>query len=160
MFEQIYPLVTFFLILSGLFQALLIPMGAANCLLILIALTLFKIIMAKVAAPVKNVVDKAGGMGKEAAQLAKGAKGLNIWALIIDYLFTPMSQAEYISLIIGWALFPIAAAGFIAIYFGGIAGIMCNVTPFDWCNLIKPIVDIFKRREASCRTCFGIYNRS
>lgn len=144
MFEQIYPWVTFFLILSSLFQALLIPMGAASGLLTLIALTLFKIVLAKAATPVKNVVDKAGGMGKEAAQLAKGAKGMNIWALIIDYLFTPMNQAEQIFLIIGWAVMPIAIAGFIAIYFGGLAGLMCNVTTFDWCKLIQPIVDIFK----------------
>lgn len=144
MFKKIYPWVTFFLILSGLFQALLIPMGAASGLLTLIALTLFKIVLAKAAAPIKNVVDKAGGMGKEAAQLAKGAKSLNIWALIIDYLFTPMNQAEYIFLILGWAVFPIAAAGFIAIYFGGLAGIMCNVAWVDWCKLIQPIVDIFK----------------
>lgn len=144
MFEQIYPWVTFFLILSSLFQALLIPMGAASGLITLIALTLFKIVLAKAAAPVKNVVDKAGGMGKSAEQLAKGAKGLNIWALIIDYLFTPMNQAEQIFLIIGWAVFPIALAGFIAIYFGGLAGIMCNVAWVDWCSLIQPIVDIFK----------------
>lgn len=144
MFEEIYPWVTIFLILSGLFQTLLIPMGAVATLLILIALTLFKVVLAQVAAPVKNIVDKAGGMGKEAAQLAKGAKGLNIWALIIDYLFTPMNQMEQIFLIIGWAVFPIAAAGFIAIYFGGLAGLICNATPFDWCKLIQPIVDIFK----------------
>lgn len=144
MFEEIYPWVTVFLILSGLFQTLLIPMGAVATLLILIALTLFKVVLAQVAAPVKNIVDKAGGMGKEAAQLAKGAKGLNIWALIIDYLFTPMNQMEQIFLIIGWAVFPIAAAGFIAIYFGGLAGLICNATPFDWCKLIQPIVDIFK----------------
>lgn len=145
MFEQIYPWVTFFLILSGLFQTLLIPMGAAAALLVLIALTLFKVVLARVAAPVKNIVDKAGGMGKEAAQLAKGAKGLNIWALIIDYLFTPMNQAEQIFLIIGWAVFPIAAAGFIAIYFGGLAGLICNATWFDWCKSIQPIVNIFKK---------------
>ena len=144
MFEQIYPWVTFFLILSSLFQALLIPMGAVAALLTLIALTLFKVVLARVTAPVKDAVDKAGGMGKEAAQLAKGAKSLNIWALIIDYLFTPMNQAEQIFLILGWATFPIALAGFIAIYFGGIAGIMCNAAWVDWCSLIKPIVDIFK----------------
>ncbi|MBI5022735.1 MAG: hypothetical protein HZC05_01025 [Candidatus Magasanikbacteria bacterium] len=144
MFEQIYPWVTFFLILSSLFQALLIPLGAASGLLTLIILTLFKIVLAKAAAPIKNVVDNAGGMGKEAAQLAKGAKSLNIYALIIDYLFTQMNQAEQIFLIIGWALFPVAAAGFLAIYLGGIAGIICNAAWVDWCKLIKPIVDIFK----------------
>lgn len=146
MFEQIYPWVTFFLILSGLFQTLLIPMGAAAALLVLIALTLFKIILARVAEPIKTAAEKIGGksVGKEALKMAKDIKNVNIWALIIDYLFTPMNQAEQIFLIIGWAVFPIAAAGFIAIYFGGLAGIMCNATPFDWCKLIQPIVDIFK----------------
>lgn len=147
MFERIYPWVTFFLILSSLFQALLIPMGVASGLFTLIALTLFKIVLAKAAAPIKSAVEKASGksIGKETVKIAKNVKNANLWALIIDYLFTPMNQAEQIFLILGWAVFPIALAGFIAIYFGGLAGIMCNPTElFDWCKLIKPIVDIFK----------------
>lgn len=143
MFEKIYPWVTFLLILSSLVQTFYI-IGAASGLVILIILTLCKVILAKVAAPVKNVVDKAGGAGKEMAQLAKGAKSMNIWALIIDYLFTPMNQAEQIFLILGWALFPIALAGGLAFFFGGLAGIMCNVAWVDWCSLVQPIVDIFK----------------
>lgn len=148
MSEKIYPYVTFLLIFITLLLTLFI-VGAISGISNLIILTVCKVILAKVAAPVKNVVDKAGGMGKEAAQLAKGAKGLNIYALIIDYLFTPMNQAEQIFLIIGWALFPIALAGGLALFFGGLAGIMCQPTlvitlPFDWCKLIKPIVDIFK----------------
>ncbi|MEK7189755.1 MAG: hypothetical protein AAB666_02110 [Patescibacteria group bacterium] len=149
MFEKIYPYVTFLLIFIYLLLALILPLvGAANSLITLATLTLFKVFLAKVAAPVKNVVDKAGGMGKEAAQLAKGAKSMNIWALIIDYLFTPMNQAEQIFLILGWALLPVAAAGSLAIYFG-LVGIICQPSlvltiPFDWCKLVKPIVDIFK----------------
>ena len=143
MFEKIYPYVTFLLIFSSLVQTLYL-IGAASGLAILIILTVCKVFLSKVTAPVKNVVDKAGGMGKEAAQLAKGAKGLNIWALIIDYLFTPMNQAEQIFLIIGWAGFPIALAGGLALIFGGLAGIMCNATWVNWCSLIQPIVDIFK----------------
>lgn len=148
MFEKIYPWVTFLLIFITLLLTLFV-VGAIAGISNLIILTFCKVILAKIAAPVKNIVDKAGGAGKEAAQLAKGAKSMNIWALIIDYLFTPMNQAEQISLIIGWVLWPIALAGGLAFFFGGLAGIMCQPTlvialPFDWCKLIKPIVDIFK----------------
>lgn len=144
MFEKIYPWVTFLLIIGSLAQTFIL-IGAISGLAILVILTLCKIFLAKIAAPIKNVVDKAGGMGKSAEQLAKGVKGLNIWALIIDYLFTPMNQAEQIFLILGWAVFPIALAGGITLFFGGLAGIICNpIELFDWCKLIKPIVDIFK----------------
>ena len=143
MFEKIYPWVTFLLIISSLIQTLYL-IGTASGLAILIILTVCKVFLAKVAAPIKNVVDKAGGMSKEAAQLAKGSKIMNIRALIIDYLFTPMNQAEQIFLIIGWAGFPIAMAGGLALIFGGLAGIMCNAAWVDWCSLIQPIVDIFK----------------
>ncbi len=146
MFEKIYPWVTYLLILSGLFQTLLLPMGAITALLTLIAMTLFKVVLARAAAPVKNIVEKASGksVGKETIKAAQDIKNVNIWALIVDYLFTPMNQTEQIFLILGWAGFPIALAGFVSIYFGGIAGIMCNAAWVDWCSLIKPIVDIFK----------------
>lgn len=148
--STLYTAVTFILILSGLVQAAILPLtGALSALAVLVALIL-KMVLGNLRAKaeamtggfspqtLKGPTGKGIETGKTTAGKAGGATGgamkgggtgaaakANIWALIIDYFTSPMSQAEKIALAFGWILLPIAASIPFAILIG-LAKYICD----------------------------------
>ena len=84
----------------------------------------------KVTQKIPNKVMQSGGSGM--------ATKANIYALIIDYLTTPMDQFEKGLLILGWALWPIFFPLLPTAIFLAIKD-QCTVVGTDWCSLLNSL---------------------